>query len=54
MDQRRAEAFGQEYDAYVETLTRNLNEDLWNSVGFIHDEKVRTKDFFEVYTEYFG
>ena len=54
VDQRRAEAFGQEYDAYVETLTRNLNEDLWNSVGFIHDEKVRTKDLFEVDTEYFG
>ena len=54
VDQRRAEAFGQEYDAYVETLTRNLNEDLWNSVGFIHDENVKTKDFFDVYTEYFG
>ena len=54
VDQRRAEAFGQEYDAYVETLTRNLNEDLWDSVGFIHDENVKTMDFFDVYTEYFG
>lgn len=54
VDQRRAEAFGQEYDAYVETLTRNLNEDLWNSVGFIHDENVKTMDFFDVYSEYFG
>lgn len=54
VDQRRAEAFGQEYDAYVETLTRNLNENLWNSVGFIHDENVKTKDFFDIYTEYFG
>ena len=53
VDQRRAEAFGQEYDAYVETLTRNLNEELWDSVGFIHDENVTTKDFFDVYTEYF-
>lgn len=54
VDQRRAEAFGQEYDAYVETLTRNLNEDLWDSVGFIHDENVTTMDFFDVYSEYFG
>ena len=54
VDQRRAEAFGQEYDAYVETLTRNLNEELWDSVSFIHDENVTTKDFFEVYAEYFG
>ena len=53
VDQRRAEAFGQEYDAYVETLTRNLNEDLWNSVSFIHDENVKTMDFFDVYSEYF-
>lgn len=54
VDQRRAEAFGQEYDAYVETLTRNLNEELWDSVGFIHDEEVKTMTFFDVYTEYFG
>lgn len=54
VDQRRAEAFGQEYDAYVETLTRNLNEELWNSVGFIHDEEVKTMSFFDVYAQYFG
>ena len=54
VDQRRSEAFGQEYDAYVETLTRNLNEELWDSVIFIHDENVTTKDFFDVYAEYFG
>ena len=54
VDQRRAEAFGQEYDAYVETLTRNLNEELWDSVSFIHDENVVTKEFFDVYAEYFG
>lgn len=54
VDQRRAEAFGHEYDAYVETLTRNLNEELWDSVGFIHDENVTTMNFFDVYSEYFG
>lgn len=53
VEQRREEAFGQEYDAYVATLTRNLNEELWDSVGFIHDEDVDTQDFFEVYSEYF-
>lgn len=54
VEQRREEAFGQEYDAYVETLTRNLNEELWNTVNFIHDENVKTQNFFEVYAEYFG
>lgn len=54
VDERRTEAFGQEYDAFVETLTRKLNEELWDSVSFIHDENVNTKDFFDVYSEYFG
>lgn len=54
VEQRREEAFGREYDAYVDTLTRNLNEDLWNTVGFIHDENVATQNFFEVYSQYFG
>lgn len=54
VEQRREEAFGQEYDAYVETLTRNLNEELWETVNFIHDEDVKTQSFFEVYAEYFG
>ena len=53
VDQRRAEAFGQEYDACVETLTRDLNEEPWDSVAFIHDGNVRTMDFFDVYAEYF-
>ena len=53
VDERRAEAFGQEYDAYVETLTRNLNRELWDSVTFIHDEDVKTMDFFDVYAAYF-
>lgn len=54
VEQRRGEAFGQEYDAFVETLTRNLNESLWEGVSFIHDAEVTTMSFFDVYTEYFG
>ena len=53
VEQRREEAFGREYDAYVETLTRNLNEELWDTVNFIHDESVSTQNFFEVYAAYF-
>ncbi len=54
VEQRQEEAFGQEYDAYVATLTRNLNEELWETVNFIHDENVTTQNFFEVYSRYFG
>lgn len=53
IEQRKAEVFGQEYNAFVENLTRKLNEELWESVHFIHDENVVTLSFFEVYNEYF-
>lgn len=53
VEKRKEEVFGQEYEAFVETLTRNLNQELWESVSLIHDERVTTMDFFEVYNEYF-
>ena len=54
VEQRREEAFGQEYDSFVETLARNLNSELWDSVSFIHDEAVTTQSFFDVYNSFFG
>jgi len=54
VEQRRKEAFGQEYDAFVETLARNLNQPLWDKVELIHDDEVSTHDFFEIYEKYFG
>lgn len=54
VEKRRDEVFGQEYDAFVETLTRKLNEELWGTVGFIHDENVVTLDFFDVYHDFFS
>ncbi|MCM1144782.1 MAG: peptidylprolyl isomerase [Blautia sp.] len=53
VEQRKEEVFGQEYDAFVETLTRKLNEELWDSVHFIHDENVTTSRFFDIYRTYF-
>lgn len=53
IEQRKAEVFGQEYNAFVENLTRKLNEELWESVHFIHDENVVTLSFFDVYNDYF-
>lgn len=54
VEKRRAEVFGQEYDAFVDSLARNLNEPVWESVALIHDEKVTTDDFFDVYNRYFA
>ncbi len=53
VEQRRKEVFSQEYDAFADSLTRNLNEEAWDRVTLIHDEKVATTDFFQVYNTYF-
>lgn len=53
VEERKKEVFGQEYDTFVKSLTRNLNEELWNSVAFLNDTEVRTADFFDIYEEYF-
>ncbi len=54
VEERKKEVFGQEYDTFVQSLTRNLNEELWDSVAFLDDPEVRTADFFDVYEEYFN
>lgn len=53
LEERRGEAFGQEYDLFVEGLARRLNQKLWNEVALIHDSQVTTADFFAVYEKYF-
>lgn len=53
VEQRRKEVFSQEYDAFADSLTRNLNQELWDSVSLIHDENVTTTDFFRIYNECF-
>ena len=54
VEKRRKEAFGQEYDAFVQTLAKNLNRDLWEEVELIYDENVTTDNFFAVYEKYFA
>ena len=52
VEERRAEVFGQEYDAFVETLVRSLNESLWQEITMVHNAEVQTDDFFAVYEQY--
>lgn len=54
VEQRRKEVFGQEYDEFVATLARDLNQELWNSITLIHDVDVTTDNFFEIYAHYFS
>ena len=54
VEQRRQEAFGEEYDQFVDGLVRNLNQKLWDEITLIHNSEVKTSDFFEVYAQYFN
>lgn len=54
VEERKKEVFGEEYDRFVKSLTRNLNEELWEGVTFIHDAEVTTADFFDIYSAYFN
>ena len=54
VEKRREEVFGQEYDAFVDSLTRTLNEELWNRVAFLEDDAIVTRDFFDIYYQIFA
>lgn len=54
VETRKKEVFGEKYDDFVRTLTRRLNEDLWESITFIDNANVNTTSFFDVYNEYFN
>jgi len=54
VERRRQEIFGEQYDAYVEKLTKDLNEELWESVTFFYDTDVTTSSFFRIYDQYFA
>lgn len=53
VEERKEEVFGEEYENFVASLTKNLNKELWKTVSFIHEKEVVTDDFFEVYNSYF-
>ena len=53
VEKRREEVFGQEYEDFAAALTRNLNEDLWQSVSLAGTENITTSDFFDVFDKYF-
>lgn len=54
VEKRREEVFGEEYDEFVNSLTRKLNDELWDQVTFIHNEEVSTANFFDVYDSVFS
>ncbi|MBE5822676.1 MAG: peptidylprolyl isomerase [Butyrivibrio sp.] len=53
VDKRKREVFGAQYDAFVATLTKQLNTKLWDSVTLNEDEQVSSTNLMEVYSKYF-
>ena len=54
VEQRKREVFGEQYDAFVATLTKELNVKLWNSIELVDDENVSTSGLMETYQKYFN
>lgn len=52
LEERRNEAFNSEYDTFVNSLVRQLNDELWKSVTLIHNENVKTDRFFSIYNTF--
>ena len=51
IEKRKNEAFSKEYDAFVESKARKLNEKLWENVELNQTPGVNTNSFFEIYEE---
>lgn len=54
VEKKKEEVFGEEYDAFAAGLTKDINQELWNSVKLPENERITTQDFFEIYHQYFG
>lgn len=48
VEEKRKEVFGEQYNEFVDSLTRHLNKKLLDEIAFIHDKDVKTSDFFEI------
>ncbi len=54
VEQRKREVFGEQYDDFVENLSRILNTDLWNKIKLDPNPNVTTTSFFDVYENHFS
>ena len=54
IEKRKEETFYVVYEGFVASLTRDLNDKLWEEVTFLHDDQLATSSFFTIYDKYFG
>lgn len=50
---KKQEAFNSAYDAFIENLTSNLNEPLWESITYDQSRGATTVSFFDIYDKFF-
>ena len=53
LNKKRNEAFEQEYNAFLEERTGNLNEAAWAEIHAVRDDSIHTADFFVIYGSMF-
>jgi len=53
IEQRKKDVFDQEYNSFLETLTKNMNHNLIETIEVPEDESLNTSDFFVIYKETF-
>lgn len=51
IDAEKTRVFDEKYNAFLDGLIGNLNEKEWENVTIIHDDKVVTDQFFDIYTD---
>lgn len=51
VEKRKQEAFTAEYEEFAKGLTKNINEELWDEITFVHSPDITTRDFFELFDE---
>ena len=54
VEKREKEAFDDVYNAYIETLTSHINEEVWNGIEVDTTADITTNSFFEIFEQYCG
>ena len=54
LEERRKEAFGEEYETFLNSQARMLNQSAWDGIDLVLDGTLPDMDFFEIYEKHFG
>ncbi len=54
LEERKNEVFGEEYEAFLKSQARKLNQEAWDGIGLVLDGTAPDVDFFEIYEKHFG